>query len=212
MFIIFGWPERKANRKSITLNCGNCQRDTIHEACSKQRWFTLFFIPIFPVSAKVQRATCNVCGQAVILDKNNPSLVSLPSNVSCRCPDCAEPIHYKAHVCKHCGYRLTEAEQAAIKDEFTVNTEFIHQETRQRDLLRKARIRSWIAWPLIVIAAIFIMAIISSLVNKRGLDKAEPGGIIFGILITVVLPFFIGIRLLRTAKKQKAEAKAIKTK
>jgi len=42
--------------------CPLCGRETMHVIISRRTWFTLFFLPIFPVSGKRTIARCQVCG------------------------------------------------------------------------------------------------------------------------------------------------------
>lgn len=63
MFIIFGWPQRKSGVHTLSAYCARCRRETVHKGYAEQTWFTLFFIPILPLSGKHPRALCHVCGQ-----------------------------------------------------------------------------------------------------------------------------------------------------
>lgn len=65
MFIIFGWPRRKSGVHTLSSFCPRCRRETVHKGYSEQTWFTLFFIPVVPLSGKSPHALCNICGQDV---------------------------------------------------------------------------------------------------------------------------------------------------
>ena len=60
--IIWGFRSRGKVLGQRTLNCPNCHRDAMTGAAESRRWFTLFFIPIFPVGAKKTVAQCGLCG------------------------------------------------------------------------------------------------------------------------------------------------------
>jgi len=45
----------------ISYNCSQCGKQTVHTAYIRKGKFTLFFIPIFPIS-KQYLIACNLCG------------------------------------------------------------------------------------------------------------------------------------------------------
>jgi transcription elongation factor Elf1 len=72
----------------VTLVCGRCGSTAAHRLIERTRKFTLFFIPLFPVS-KSRVITCTACGQAsavtaeqagqyVALATGAPSIGSMP--------------------------------------------------------------------------------------------------------------------------------------
>jgi DNA-directed RNA polymerase subunit RPC12/RpoP len=48
-----------------------------------------------------------------IVMRQSPLADTLEGEPTIRCPDCAETILAAAHVCKHCGHRLTKPDGAA---------------------------------------------------------------------------------------------------
>ncbi len=60
--IIWGLRSRTKTLGQRMLNCPNCHRDAMTAAVQTRRWFTLFFIPIFPISGKKTIAVCGLCG------------------------------------------------------------------------------------------------------------------------------------------------------
>ncbi|MGO9028390.1 MAG: zinc ribbon domain-containing protein [Acidimicrobiales bacterium] len=50
------------------LLCQRCQRPSAHAVFKLRTWFTLFFIPIFPISIKYATA-CPMCGAGTKIDK-----------------------------------------------------------------------------------------------------------------------------------------------
>jgi hypothetical protein len=116
MWIIFGWNERKKELGQSYSYCVQCDQDTVHGIEQRQNWFTLFFIPIFPISGKRTVSRCNLCG------KEGPGELAAGSPYPTRpraqtrtCPLCAEAIEITAQSCPHCGHRFSEAEVAAAK-------------------------------------------------------------------------------------------------
>lgn len=60
--IVYGFRNRGKILGQRMLNCPNCHRDAMTTASRNQRWFTLFWIPIFPIGAKKTVARCGLCG------------------------------------------------------------------------------------------------------------------------------------------------------
>ncbi|WP_369390425.1 zinc-ribbon domain-containing protein [Streptomyces sp. CG1] len=51
------------------MNCKNCQRSTIHSLRYAQKKFTLYFIPLAPLSTQ-HYLQCNVCGATSEITKD----------------------------------------------------------------------------------------------------------------------------------------------
>jgi hypothetical protein len=66
--IIYGLRNRGKTLGQRVLNCPNCHRDAMTIATQTRPWFTLFFIPIFPVGAKKTIARCGLCGYQYQVD------------------------------------------------------------------------------------------------------------------------------------------------
>ena len=78
MFIIFGTSTRYINDKKGVFVCPGCQ--TLKKYCSKtiQSWFTLFFIPVFPIGGKNDpHVECQECKKTYypdVLENNQYNL------------------------------------------------------------------------------------------------------------------------------------------
>jgi len=59
--IIWGFRSRKKILGQIQYLCPQCRQHSFHTIVRARRWFTLFFIPIFPFN-KSSVARCNLCG------------------------------------------------------------------------------------------------------------------------------------------------------
>jgi transcription elongation factor Elf1 len=66
--IIWGFRSRGKALGQRMLNCPNCHRDAMTAAYQSRRWFTLFFIPVFPIGAKRTLARCGLCGYQYQVD------------------------------------------------------------------------------------------------------------------------------------------------
>ena len=60
--IIWGLRQRGKVLGQRMLTCPNCHREAMTGIAQNRRWFTLFFIPIFPISARKTTAVCGLCG------------------------------------------------------------------------------------------------------------------------------------------------------
>lgn len=66
--MIFIWGS-KGRVKTIghgTFNCPNCRGQRQYEHKKIQRWFTLYFIPLFPTSTLGESITCSACNQSYV--------------------------------------------------------------------------------------------------------------------------------------------------
>ena len=74
MFIIFGTTTKKIKEEDGFFLCPQCETLRAYSLQSYQSWFTLFFIPLFPVGEKRNRhVECKECGSTFIprvLDNN----------------------------------------------------------------------------------------------------------------------------------------------
>lgn len=64
--IIFGFRSYLRGLGIVTLVCGACGRPAAHRIVERIRKFTLFFIPLFPVS-KSRALACTFCGQTTAI-------------------------------------------------------------------------------------------------------------------------------------------------
>jgi hypothetical protein len=67
--IIFGWGRvtKKQYGPTMAVKCPHCENDTWLELYRYRKWFTLFFIPVFPYSS-THFLSCNVCSRGVELN------------------------------------------------------------------------------------------------------------------------------------------------
>ena len=69
MFILFGTKYRAVQTDSGQFHCPNCNSKKEYGKKYVQDWFTLFFIPIFPISGKKNdHIECNECESIYHLD------------------------------------------------------------------------------------------------------------------------------------------------
>jgi hypothetical protein len=66
--ILFGVRSRRKRLGTVTTECPQCHRTCSQAVARAQRWFTLFFIPIFPFSSKYY-SVCSMCSGATKLDR-----------------------------------------------------------------------------------------------------------------------------------------------
>jgi len=66
--IIYGWRRSVRQLATATYVCGTCQNPTAHALRRTATKFTLFFIPLFPISSKYF-TVCTFCGATNKLTK-----------------------------------------------------------------------------------------------------------------------------------------------
>jgi hypothetical protein len=59
--VIYGTNRRVKQLMTLSMNCKNCQRGTIHTLRRAQKKFTLYFVPVAPLSTQ-HYLQCNLCG------------------------------------------------------------------------------------------------------------------------------------------------------
>lgn len=67
--LIWGFRTRAAILATITYICDRCRVSAAHRVIRRRRWFTLFFITVFPISATKYTDTCINCGRVQELTK-----------------------------------------------------------------------------------------------------------------------------------------------
>jgi hypothetical protein len=60
MFLIWGSKNIKDTEGALKYNCLLCKSDSL-EICSYRKWFTFFFIPMFPCGKKDYYVECLEC-------------------------------------------------------------------------------------------------------------------------------------------------------
>jgi zinc-ribbon family len=67
--IIWGFRSRNNVMGQMQYPCPKCGQNSFHTVVRSRRWFTLFFIPIFPFT-KSSLSRCNICGFQTQIDNN----------------------------------------------------------------------------------------------------------------------------------------------
>jgi zinc-ribbon family len=66
--LIWGFKLYSAVVATFAYVCENCQQQSAHHLVKRVRKFSLFFIPLFPVSTKYTD-TCTYCGRTIPVPK-----------------------------------------------------------------------------------------------------------------------------------------------
>ena len=96
--IIYGVRRRVRALATLRFRCSRCGQEAAQRLVRSQRWFTLFFVPLFPFGSRYV-ATCTYCGFAQRLDaKHAKALAAGPpepqgqeSGPAGRSPQVAQP-------------------------------------------------------------------------------------------------------------------------
>ena len=91
MLILFGTRSMVRTLAMVTYMCRTTSQPAAHRLSKITRWFTLFFIPVFPIGRRYV-LTCAACGQSYKVTKENateivarheaPQLETLPTEAS----------------------------------------------------------------------------------------------------------------------------------
>ncbi|HUD69458.1 MAG TPA: zinc ribbon domain-containing protein [Acidimicrobiales bacterium] len=73
--ILFGFRGRRKRLATVFIECPQCHRTCSQVVARTQRWFTLFFIPIFPFSTKYF-TVCSMCSGATKIDRTRAEHLS----------------------------------------------------------------------------------------------------------------------------------------
>lgn len=68
--IIFGTRSFVKTLAMLTLVCGHCHNPAAHRLVQRSRWFTLFFIPVIPLSF-TRYTVCAFCGVSQKVSKED---------------------------------------------------------------------------------------------------------------------------------------------
>jgi len=68
MIFIFGFKGRVKTVGQGTFNCPHCRARRQYEHRKAQRWFTLYFIPVFPTGTLGESITCTGCNQSYTME------------------------------------------------------------------------------------------------------------------------------------------------
>ncbi|GCF08414.1 zinc-ribbon domain-containing protein [Dictyobacter arantiisoli] len=86
--IVYGFRSRNKVLGQVAYVCPQCHKNSYHTIVRSRRWFTLFFIPLFPFT-KTSTSRCNICGvqtrihnqqaEAYFEQPQQPQVISQPA-------------------------------------------------------------------------------------------------------------------------------------
>lgn len=79
--IIFGFRSFVKSLAVLTLICRKCQHRAAHRVVQRSRWFTLFFVPLIPLSF-TRFTTCTMCAASYKISKENAQQMIAAANGS----------------------------------------------------------------------------------------------------------------------------------
>lgn len=82
MFFIYGWGNRQKTIANGDFSCPVCRTRTNYTHYSQRRWFSFFFIPIFPFTTPQEFVGCHQCQNVFSLDSLPASYGIRPAGVS----------------------------------------------------------------------------------------------------------------------------------
>ncbi len=72
MFVLFGFRSMIRTLAMTTSACRTTNQPAAHRLSRITRWFTLFFVPVIPISRRYV-LTCSACGQSYKIAKDQAS-------------------------------------------------------------------------------------------------------------------------------------------
>jgi zinc-ribbon family len=69
VIILFGTRRMRTALGTVMMLCNRCQRPSAHALIKLRTWFTLFFVPVFPVSIRYA-TVCPMCGVGTKIKKD----------------------------------------------------------------------------------------------------------------------------------------------
>lgn len=75
--IVWGFRSRNKVYGQAQFVCSQCHQHSYHSFVRTQRWFTLFFIPVFPFST-TYISRCNMCGIQLRVPKEKVEALFAP--------------------------------------------------------------------------------------------------------------------------------------
>ncbi len=76
--IIFGWRSLTSFKSMEPFHCPVCKSPQTQAVAQTRTWFTLFFVPVFPVSGTTSQVVCGGCGSVLNLAGVPGSAASVP--------------------------------------------------------------------------------------------------------------------------------------
>jgi hypothetical protein len=109
MFIIFGAKTvKKPVKKGLNLrkHCGRCHFLSDLREHSHRQYFTLFFIPVFPISKGESFLVCNRCGASFYIRAEDYMAADMGSLLDATKKESAPVAERMVIVCDYCEGRL----------------------------------------------------------------------------------------------------------
>ncbi len=200
MWIFFDIKERRQTFGEETLACDNCGRETAHSLFRTRSWFTLYFVPLIPVTSSYDVSMCNLCGQRSsddsFSDIDRPELGRKP------CPDCGESIMLAARVCRFCRYEFTDDDVRRANVDNRMLRRDAELESQINRLRWKKRVLAIPGWILLIPGLLMALMMVIVVANAKP-GGPNPPARIFGIICATVffsLPMLTSLLLLYSAR------------
>ena len=178
-------------------SCPTCGKEAFHTLERRKDWFTLFFLPIIPLSRGLGVTRCNLCGQESIEGGGHAAMSHVQAGTK-TCPDCAELIKLEARICRYCRYRFSDEETAAAKQHAEATAAEIAAGLLRQRRLRRARVLSVLGWLLAVPGTLWSILWAFIVIQNRSRSHVLVWTLVWLIMST---PLWLGLFFRRRARK-----------
>ena len=197
MWIIFGVHPQIKKLGQDLRDCIRCAKPTVHTLKKRRNWFTVFFLPIFPLGGVQQLKRCNLCGQEMV---DNQEFILLTTK---QCPSCAERIKEEAIICRYCGHKFSEDDLINAKQLVQNQAKLAELQAKQVSLKRRGRILTVFGSIITFISIIMVMGLLLGYFfpSPSDMRKSPPltlTGLIIGIIILGLI-LLLGIWMISKA-------------
>ncbi len=75
--LLFGWRmRRRVVGPLVPIDCAHCHNAALYDYVEVRKWFTLFFVPLFPMGAAKHYMVCPICNKMLVFKTEQLPLIA----------------------------------------------------------------------------------------------------------------------------------------